>query len=142
MKCDILFHEMLKYIEEGERVAITYANQDTTSWLYKITQIEQRLEKASDLEQIEEVWGSVWRQKIISLIEKIDTFEKDQLDSLVLDDSQRLSRNNGNSLHLSNTVVTQKRAQQPLIVGTVVDTTNVSLPDISSTEIAPNKLIG
>ncbi len=37
MKCDILFHEMLKYIEEGERVAITYANQDTTSWLYKIT---------------------------------------------------------------------------------------------------------
>ncbi len=142
MKCDILFHEMLKYIEEGERVAITYANQDTTSWLYKMTQIEQRLEKASDLEQIEEVWGSVWRQKIISLIEKIDTFEKDQLDSLVLDDSQRLSRNNGNSLHLSNTVVTQKRAQQPLIVGTVVDTTNVSLPDISSTEIAPNKLIG
>ncbi len=133
---------MLKYIEEGERVAITYANQDTTSWLYKITQIEQRLEKASDLEHIEEVWGSVWRQKIISLIEKIDTFEKDQLDSLVLDDSQRLSRNNGNSLHLSNTVVTQKRAQQPLIVGTVVDTTNVSLPDISSTEIAPNKLIG
>lgn len=87
MKCDILFQEMLKYIEEGERVAITFSNQDTTSSLNKINIIEQRLEKASDQEHIEEVWGSVWRQKIIGLIEKIDVFEKEQLDSLVLDDT-------------------------------------------------------
>jgi hypothetical protein len=40
MKCDILFQEMLKYIEEGERVAITFSNQDTTSSLHKINQIE------------------------------------------------------------------------------------------------------
>lgn len=86
MKCDILFQEMLKYIEDGERVAITYSNQDTASSLYKITQIEQRLEKASDYEHIDEVWGSVWRQRIIALIKKIDAFEKDQLDSLILDD--------------------------------------------------------
>ena len=40
MKCDILFQEMLKYIEEGERVAITFSNQDTTSSLNKINIIE------------------------------------------------------------------------------------------------------
>jgi hypothetical protein len=37
MKCDILFQEMLKYIEEGERVAVTYScNLDTTSSLHKV----------------------------------------------------------------------------------------------------------
>lgn len=56
---------MLKYIEEGDRVAVTYSNEDTApaplSCLHKITLIEQRLEKAADYEHIEEVWGSVWR---------------------------------------------------------------------------------
>jgi hypothetical protein len=37
MKCDILFQEMLKYIEEGERVAVAYSsNLDTTSSLHKV----------------------------------------------------------------------------------------------------------
>jgi len=82
MKCDILFQEMLKYIEEGERVAITFASSDLQSSLHKITLIESRLEKAADYEQIDEVWSSVWRQRMISMIEKIDAFEKEQLDTL------------------------------------------------------------
>ena len=61
IKCDILFQEMLKFVEEGERVALTFSNQEAASWQHKITQIEQRLEKAADFEQVEEVWGSVWR---------------------------------------------------------------------------------
>lgn len=61
MKCDILFQEMLKYIEDGERVAITYSHIDQQSSMQKITQMESRLEKAADYEQIDEVWSSVWR---------------------------------------------------------------------------------
>jgi hypothetical protein len=61
MKCDILFQEMLKYIEDGERVAITYSHIDQQSSMQKITQMEYRLEKAADYEQIDEVWGSIWR---------------------------------------------------------------------------------
>jgi len=61
MKCDILFQEMLKYIEDGERVAITYSHIDPQSSLQKITQMESRLEKAADREQIDEVWSSIWR---------------------------------------------------------------------------------
>jgi hypothetical protein len=40
IKCDILFQEMLKFVEEGERVALTFSNQEAASWQHKITQIE------------------------------------------------------------------------------------------------------
>ena len=78
MKCDLIFQEMLRHLEETEYVfsVVTESatqNELCLSSIAKVANLEYNIE--NQLIDEEDLMSS-WRSKVIDMIEKIDHFEK------------------------------------------------------------------
>ena len=169
MKCDLIFQEMFKQIEEGDRVSAIIAESASSdigcsSSLAKLTHLEFSLKTLTEDEEL----LCQWKSKVFDMIDKIEHFEEHYLDQhlKLIDHSQKIQSKGDLSLttptpafdgesgaksasriNPTTQALNQRRSTQPVVAGGTfqgpegnANMTNVSLPDISSTEIAPNKL--